>query len=115
MASPQGAFIRFAPFFCLTLTDDTFLTQPLLWHHSIDPLTLRMDEDFLFGSHVLVASVTEKAAINKIVYLPGVSNNGEKDLRWCELDTGVWHEAGRGRFVELGTSFRSFLLPIKGN
>lgn len=62
-----------------------------------------MDEDFLFGSHVLVASVTEKGDTSKTVYLPAEANDGEKDLQWCELDTGIWHSPnGEGRFVELG-------------
>jgi alpha-glucosidase len=62
-----------------------------------------MDEDFLFGSHVLVASVTKNGATSKMVYLPAQANDGETDLRWCELDTGIWHSTnGDGRFVELG-------------
>ncbi|ORY92423.1 glycosyl hydrolases family 31-domain-containing protein [Leucosporidium creatinivorum] len=81
------------------------LLKPLLWHHSVDPSTLKMDEDFLFGSHVLVASVTEKGATFKTVYLPAQANDGDKDLQWCELDTGIWHSTdGEGRFVELGES-----------
>lgn len=79
-----------------------YTLQPLLWHHSVDPLTLKMDEEFLFGSHVLVASVVEKGATTRRLYLPGVTNDGETELQWCELDTGVWHHAGEGRFVELG-------------
>ncbi|KAJ7121284.1 glycosyl hydrolases family 31-domain-containing protein [Mycena crocata] len=76
------------------------LLKPLLWHHSIDPVTLHMDEEFLFGSHVLVAPVTTKGATTRRVYLPAQSNDGEEALQWCELDTGVWH-AGEGAFIEL--------------
>jgi alpha-glucosidase len=77
------------------------LLQPLLWHHSVDPVTLQLDEEFLFGSHVLVAPVTTKGATTRRVYLPAQANDGESALQWCELDTGVWH-AGKGDFVELG-------------
>lgn len=75
--------------------------QPLLWHHSDDPMTLTIDEDFLFGSHILVASVVEKAATSRSVYLPGIANDGEKDLQWVEIDTGVWHDARGGRTIEM--------------
>ncbi|KAJ7267606.1 glycosyl hydrolases family 31-domain-containing protein [Mycena haematopus] len=76
------------------------LLQPLLWHHSVDPVTLQLDEEFLFGSHVLVAPVTTKGARTRRIYLPAQANDGETALQWCELDTGVWH-AGKGEFVEL--------------
>lgn len=75
--------------------------QPLLWHHSDDPTTLKMDEAFLFGSHFLVACVVEKGATNRSVYLPGIANDGERDLWWAELDTGVWHSARAGRWIEM--------------
>lgn len=68
-----------------------------------------MDEDFLFGSHVLVASVTNKGDTSKMVYLPAKANDGEMDLGWCELDTGIWHLTnGSGRFVELGESSAAY-------
>ncbi|KAJ6489585.1 glycosyl hydrolases family 31-domain-containing protein [Mycena vitilis] len=76
------------------------ILKPLLWHHSVDPATLELDEEFLFGSHVLVATVTSKGATTRRFYLPAEANDGEKALQWCELDTGVWH-AGGGAFIEL--------------
>ncbi|KAJ6625766.1 glycosyl hydrolases family 31-domain-containing protein [Mycena sp. CBHHK59/15] len=96
---------RLAPtFYSLYVTDYQRhgwpLLKPLLWHHSIDPVTLQLDEEFLFGSHVLVAPVTTKGATTRRVYLPAQANYGESALQWCELDTGVWH-AGKGDFVEL--------------
>lgn len=99
---------RLAPtFYSLYVTDYQRrgwpLLKPLLWHHSIDPRTLKIDEDFLFGSHVLVASVVVKGARKRQVYLPGRTNAGETGLQWCQLDTGIWHDAGeKGRSVELG-------------
>ncbi|KAJ6494934.1 glycosyl hydrolases family 31-domain-containing protein [Mycena vulgaris] len=96
---------RLAPtFYSLYVTDYQRhgwpLLKPLLWHHSVDPATLQMDEEFLFGSHVLVAPVTAKGTTTRRVYLPAQANDGEAALQWCELDTGVWH-AGKGDFVEL--------------
>ena len=72
----------------------------MLWYHSDDPNTLKMDEDFIFGSHLLVASVVEKGARNRFVYLPGIAI-GERDLPWVEIDTGVWHDAGPGKRIEM--------------
>lgn len=62
-----------------------------------------MDEEFLFGSHVLVAPVTTKGATTRRVYLPMEANDGETALQWCELDTGKWH-AGTGEFADFGAS-----------
>jgi alpha-glucosidase len=75
--------------------------QPLLWFHSDDPVTLHLDEEFIFGSHVLVAPVIEKGSRRRLVYLPGSVNGGDMQVQWCELDTGKWH-VGEGNFVELG-------------
>ncbi|KAJ7485732.1 glycosyl hydrolases family 31-domain-containing protein [Mycena latifolia] len=96
---------RLAPtFYSLYVTDYQRhgwpLLKPLLWYHSVDPMTLQLDEEFLFGSHVLVAPVTIKGAMTRRVYLPAQANDGEKAAQWCELDTGVWH-AGKGAFIEM--------------
>ncbi|KAF7357793.1 BZ3500-MvSof-1268-A1-R1-Chr3-1g06135 protein [Mycena venus] len=96
---------RLAPtFYSLYVTDYQRhgwpVLKPLLWHHSVDPVTLQLDEEFLFGSHVLVAPVTRKGATTRLVYLPAQANDGETALQWCELDTGVWH-TGKGEYVEL--------------
>ncbi|KAI5478030.1 hypothetical protein MNV49_005493 [Pseudohyphozyma bogoriensis] len=68
--------------------------KPLLWFHSVDPVTLTLDEEMVFGSHVLVAPVTEKGARTRQIYLPAIANDGSTDIEWCELDTGVWHQGG---------------------
>ncbi|KAJ7761077.1 glycosyl hydrolases family 31-domain-containing protein [Mycena metata] len=96
---------RLAPtFYSLYVTDYQRhgwpLLKPLLWHHSVDPVTLQLDEEFLFGSDVLVAPVTTKGATTRRVYLPAEANSGETELQWCEMDAGVWH-TGKGAFVEL--------------
>lgn len=82
----------------------------MLWYHANDEKTLRLDEEFIFGSHILVASVTTKGAITRSIYLPMISNDGETDLNWCELDTGIWRE-GKGEVVVLGEF--SFVLSSK--
>ncbi|KAK4051516.1 hypothetical protein OIO90_004730 [Microbotryomycetes sp. JL221] len=69
--------------------------KPLLWYHSIDPYTLKLDEEFIFGTHVLVAPVTDRGATTREVYLPSHANDGEVDLMWCELETGRWHHGSK--------------------
>ncbi|KAF7305934.1 Glycosyl hydrolases family 31-domain-containing protein [Mycena chlorophos] len=96
---------RLAPTFYSLYVTDYYrngwpVIKPLLWHHSVDPKTLCMDEEFLFGSHVLVAPVTINGATTRRVYLPAEANDGEKWLNWCEMDTGKWHK-GEGEFIEL--------------
>ncbi|KAJ7071961.1 glycosyl hydrolases family 31-domain-containing protein [Mycena amicta] len=96
---------RLAPTFYSFYVTDYYrhgwpVLKPLLWNHSIDPKTLQMDEEFLFGTHVLVAPVTVRGATTRRVYLPSEANDGETELYWCELDTGEWHK-GQGDFIEL--------------
>ncbi|SGY50174.1 BQ5605_C001g00861 [Microbotryum silenes-dioicae] len=71
------------------------VVKPLLWYHSCDPLTLFESQAYLFGSHVLVASVVEFGARAKRVYLPSSTVGEERQVEWCELDTGVWHTGGQ--------------------
>lgn len=80
--------------------------KPMLWYHSVDPLTLALEDQFIFGSHVLVAPVVERGSRTKKVYLPVKANDDEQSmLWWCELDTGIWHKPsqdGKGQFVKIG-------------
>lgn len=46
--------------------------RPLFWHHWIDRCTLDQDEQFLFGSHVLVEPVVQKGARSITFHLPEV-------------------------------------------
>lgn len=77
----------------------------MLWYHSPDPFTLTLQDQFLFGSHLLIAPVVEKGARTKTVYLPAQANDDEGSLWWCELDTGIWHPPSSdrsGKFVVIG-------------
>ncbi|KAJ7217663.1 glycosyl hydrolases family 31-domain-containing protein, partial [Mycena pura] len=108
---------RLAPsFYSLYVTDyhrrGWPVLKPLLWHHSVDPRTLQMDEEFLFGSHVLVAPVTTKGATTRRVYLPVEANDGETALQWCELDTGKWH-AGNGEFADFDVPLSRTLALVR--
>uniref|UniRef100_A0A3B1JYS8 Glycosyl hydrolase family 31 C-terminal domain-containing protein n=1 Tax=Astyanax mexicanus TaxID=7994 RepID=A0A3B1JYS8_ASTMX len=46
--------------------------RPLWWISPEDPITFTIDDQFLIGSEVLVAPVTEEGARNRNIYLPGV-------------------------------------------
>ncbi|PWN52271.1 hypothetical protein IE53DRAFT_312426, partial [Violaceomyces palustris] len=70
--------------------------RPLLWYHSSDINTLTQDEQFLLGSHILVAPVTESGKRWVDFNLPFVvdaepGRGGNDRVSWCELDTGRWH------------------------
>ncbi|KDN45363.1 hypothetical protein RSAG8_04950, partial [Rhizoctonia solani AG-8 WAC10335] len=76
--------------------------RPMLWYHSADPKTLALDEQFLFGSHVLVAPVLSFEHRTKRVYLPSAVDGTGETPEWCELDTGVWHTSpSDGGFINM--------------
>ncbi|CEL62592.1 alpha-glucosidase [Rhizoctonia solani AG-1 IB] len=76
--------------------------RPMFWYHSADPKTLALDEQFLFGSHVLVAPVLSFEHRAKRVYLPSVVNGIDEAPEWCELDTGIWHTSpSDGGFISM--------------
>lgn len=64
--------------------------QPLLWHHSSDFTTLTQDEQFLFGSHLLVAPVLDFGARSVSFNLPEVVDGEKERAWWCEWDSGRW-------------------------
>ncbi|CAE6448403.1 hypothetical protein ACGC1H_005534 [Rhizoctonia solani] len=76
--------------------------RPMFWYHSADPKTLALDEQFLFGSHVLVAPVLSFEHRTKRVYLPSAVDGTNEIPEWCELDTGIWHTSpSNGGFINL--------------
>ncbi|CAE6391128.1 unnamed protein product [Rhizoctonia solani] len=76
--------------------------RPMFWYHSADPKTLALDEQFLFGSHVLVAPVLSFEHRTKRVYLPSAVDGINEVPEWCELDTGIWHASpSDGGFINM--------------
>ncbi|CUA68775.1 hypothetical protein RSOLAG22IIIB_03635 [Rhizoctonia solani] len=76
--------------------------RPMFWYHSADPKTLALDEQFLFGSHVLVAPVLSFEHRTKRVYLPSAVDGTDETPEWCELDTGAWHTSpSEGGFINM--------------
>ncbi|KAJ1304276.1 hypothetical protein OPQ81_005436 [Rhizoctonia solani] len=75
---------------------------PMFWYHSADPKTLALDEQFLFGSHILVAPVLSFQHRTKRVYLPSAVDGTNEPPEWCELDTGIWHTSPpNGGFINM--------------
>ncbi|CEH11850.1 alpha-glucosidase [Ceraceosorus bombacis] len=67
--------------------------KPLLWHHSYDRITLTQDEQFLLGSHLLIAPNTTQGATSVEFHLPG----GQiEPIWWCNIHTGVWTRTAVG-------------------
>jgi len=60
------------------------LMAPLYYYFSSDTTTYRVDDEFMWGDHILVAPVLQKGAVTRTYYLPA----------------GSWYKAGTpGRFV----------------
>lgn len=57
------------------------LIRPLSWHHPDDKAAVAIDDQFLFGSDLLVAPVLERTRVERSVYFP----------------RGLWHPWGGGR------------------
>lgn len=69
------------------------LIRPLVYHFADDPKCWQESFNFMLGSHLLVASVTEAGARKKEIYLPAGS-------KWADFYTGEWHEGGQSIIVD---------------
>ncbi|WP_345243652.1 glycoside hydrolase family 31 protein [Pontibacillus salipaludis] len=76
----------------------TPVQQPLVYQFQEDENTYNVNQQFMFGSSLLVAPVVEKGATSRDVYLP----EGET---WVDYWTGEEHEGGQtiNREADLGT------------
>ena len=86
------------------------VVKAMLWYHSKDYRCLTIDEQFLVGSHVLVAPVCRFGQRRRKVYLPSlvdgeeVCANLDDDAAWFELGKNVWHRPSvEGGEIEIGT------------
>ena len=64
------------------------IMRPLAYHFPDDPRCWTESFDYLFGSHLLVASVLEPGARTRRVYLPA-------GAWWCDFHTSQWYEGGQ--------------------
>lgn len=83
---------RLIPYFYSLLFESTQtghpIMRPLVYHFPNDEQCHNASFDFLLGSHLLVATVLEKGAQSRSVYLP-------KGAMWCDFYTGDWYEGGQ--------------------
>jgi alpha-glucosidase len=64
------------------------LMRPLVYHFPDDPHCWTESFNYLLGSHLLVASVTEAGERSKEIYLPA-------GTKWANFYTGEWYEGGQ--------------------
>lgn len=82
--------------------------KPLLWYHSRDFHCLSQDEQFLVGSHILIAPICDFGHRSTTFHLPGVVDEEEEGAYevccWFDLHGDqTWYEPGKdGLTVRLG-------------
>lgn len=83
--------------------------KPLLWYHSKDYRCLSQDEQFLVGSHILIAPICDFGHRNVTFQLPGLIDDVVDDRAtscccWYDLYGGPkWYEPGKeGMSIILG-------------
>ncbi|XP_066511030.1 SITS-binding protein-like [Hoplias malabaricus] len=62
--------------------------RPLWWISPEDPITFTIDDEFLIGSEVLVAPVTDQGAVKRNIYLPG------SGIQWRDWWNGQVFDGG---------------------
>ena len=70
------------------VAEDEPMLRPTFLDHEHDPRCFEDSDDFLIGTDLLVASVVEAGATERIVYLP---DNGQG---WRAFQSGEWHPGG---------------------
>ncbi|MEM1646100.1 MAG: glycoside hydrolase family 31 protein [Ignisphaera sp.] len=63
------------------------IIRPLFFDFPQDLETYKIEDEYMFGSDILVAPVLEEGAISRKVYLP-------KEVEWIDVYTGDTHEGG---------------------
>ncbi|KAL7833547.1 hypothetical protein AOLI_G00285070 [Acnodon oligacanthus] len=72
--------------------------RPLWWISPEDPFTFTIDDEFLIGSEVLVAPVTDQGKVERNIYLPG---------------EGIqWRDRWNGQVFDGGTLLRSYSVRL---
>lgn len=64
------------------------IMRPLVYHFPTDEQCHEQSFDFMLGSHLLVATVLEKGARKRDVYLPA-------NAMWCNFHDGTWYAGGQ--------------------
>ncbi|MBN1182766.1 MAG: DUF5110 domain-containing protein [Bacteroidales bacterium] len=75
-----------------TYHNDYTIMRPLMMDHAADINVLNINDQFMFGSDLLVCPVYQYKATNRKVYLPNTSG-------WYDLLSGEYYEGGRNYTV----------------
>ena len=68
------------------------IIRPLVLHYEHDKETWNLNDEFLFGEHILVAPVVTQGATRRMVYLP--------EGKWYGFEDGKEYEGGKYYLVE---------------
>ncbi|PTM59557.1 glycoside hydrolase family 31 protein [Desmospora activa] len=86
---------------------DQPIVRPAFYDYGHDPHSFKESDDFFVGSLLLVASVVEKGARERKVYLPRHSAG------WFDYHTGQWYEGGQK--IHLDAPLDRLPLLFRGN
>ncbi|KAI4878104.1 hypothetical protein NFI96_027896 [Prochilodus magdalenae] len=73
--------------------------RPLWWISPEDSFTFTIDDEFLIGSEVLVAPVTDQGAVKRNIYLPGYGSQ--------------WRDWWNGQVYDGGTLLRNYPVELE--
>jgi len=69
------------------------LMRPLMWHYPTDEFACDIDDQFMFGSDILVAPIVERAHEFRTVYFPKGT--------WYHFETNEKYEGGRPYVIKM--------------
>ncbi|MEW5956188.1 MAG: glycoside hydrolase family 31 protein [Chloroflexota bacterium] len=71
------------------------IIRPLVYHFPHDSRCRTESFDFMLGPNLLVASVLERDARTRRIYLPNAQGGEEGGPQWCNFHTGEWSHGGQ--------------------
>lgn len=82
------------------------IIKPTFYDFDYDEQTFIECDDFMLGRSILVASVVEKGAIEREVYLP------KCDGGWYDYHTQMWYEGGNSVIIPAPLNYAPFLVKV---
>jgi alpha-glucosidase len=94
------------------------IIRPLVYQFPNDARCYTESFDFMLGPNLLVASVLDPGARNRLVYLPtpsgckGKGGGGDRD--WCDFHRGTWYRSGQVAEVDAPLERIPLFVPAGG-
>jgi alpha-glucosidase len=92
---------RLLPYFYTTFAFQRFsaMVKSLSFYEFLDEQCFEQEDQFLFGSHIVVAPILEEGQTKKSIYLPQTDplfekEEGEINADWFDFATGLAYEGG---------------------